>query len=368
VEYVLNDKLAEAAAGRFYDRIDAPVLTDIAVDFGDLAGAVEAREVYPRLVPDLFSVQAVIVKGRYKAGDKDRAGTIVLRGMTSQGKYEKRISVTLPAKAQANEVLPAQWARSKVEELMGQDLLGAQHGKPDPAIKESILALGLEYRLLTQYTSFVAVEEKTITIGGQPRTVAVPVEMPQGVSYEGVFGEGKRMELARSMGYGVGAGGSPAATRLPAYAPPRPAAPSPPPVTKSLEAKDSGWAPGPQTVKTEVERLKADAKLSEADKKAKVAEQKLAKALAGLEGKLDAKGDFTAGGVVVRAGKIDVSVYLYELSDKVLAELKKLGFTVALEAKAVKMVIGSIEVKRLADLAWLDEVRRIDLPQVVPQE
>jgi len=61
-------------------------------------------------------------------------------------------------------------------------------------------------------------------------------------------------------------------------------------------------------------------------------------------------------------------VYLYELNDKALAELKKLGFSVSLEAKAVNMVIGSIDVKLLADLAWLDEVRRIEPPQVVPQK
>ena len=48
--------------------------------------------------------------------------------------------------------------------------------------------LGLDYRLMTQFTSFVAVEEMTVTDGGQPRRVEVPVEMPEGVSHDGVFG------------------------------------------------------------------------------------------------------------------------------------------------------------------------------------
>jgi Ca-activated chloride channel family protein len=371
VEYVLNQTLAEPAAEKFYDRIDAPVLTDIAVDFGDLADAVEAKEVYPRMVPDLFSVQAVVVKGRYKTGQNDRAGTIVLHGMTSQGPFQRRISVMLPADAKDNEVLPAQWARAKVEELMSQDLLGAQQGKPDPAIKETILGLGLNYRLLTQYTSFVAVEEKTVTIGGQPRTVAVPVEMPEGVSYEGVFGEGEMSNGKRSkLGWGLvgdmpsslSAGSGVSYSRAAPVVVPAPASQP----TVSLDAL--GGVVKAESVKTQVQQIKADSKLSQADKKAKVAELKLAKALQGLEGKLDAKGDYTAGGVIVRAGKIDVSVYLHELNDKALAELKKLGFSVSLEAKAVNMVIGSIDVKLLADLAWLDEVRRIEPPQVVPQK
>ena len=41
---------------------------------------------------------------------------------------------------------------------------------------------------MTQFTSFVAVEEMTVTDGGQPRRIDVPVEMPEGVSHEGVFG------------------------------------------------------------------------------------------------------------------------------------------------------------------------------------
>ena len=72
---------------------------------------------------------------------------------------------------------------------MGKDWLGAQTGKPEPDIKEEIINVALEYHLMTQYTSFVAVEKMIVTEGGKPRTIAVPVEMPEGVSYEGIFGE-----------------------------------------------------------------------------------------------------------------------------------------------------------------------------------
>ena len=65
-----------------------------------------------------------------------------------------------------------------------------QNVNPSPEIRESITQLGLEYRLMTQFTSFVAVEETIVTSGGQPRRIDVPVEMPEGVSYEGVFGGG----------------------------------------------------------------------------------------------------------------------------------------------------------------------------------
>lgn len=41
---------------------------------------------------------------------------------------------------------------------------------------------------MTPFTSFVVVEETAVTPGGRPTRVALPVNMPEGVSYEGVFG------------------------------------------------------------------------------------------------------------------------------------------------------------------------------------
>jgi Ca-activated chloride channel family protein len=49
---------------------------------------------------------------------------------------------------------------------------------------------------MSQYTSFVAVEERIVNVGGQQRTIDVPVEMPDGVSYEGIFGDERREAIA----------------------------------------------------------------------------------------------------------------------------------------------------------------------------
>jgi Ca-activated chloride channel family protein len=188
VEYALRKEEAPRVAQTFYSRIDAPVLTDIEIDWGDLAPAIETDEVYPKRPADLFSVQPVVVQGRYKPGRRGAKGTITIRGRTGEGAFARKVEVELPGEETANAVLAQQWARAKVEELMAQDLTGIQTGKPDAAIKERIVGLGLNYRLMTQYTSFVAVEAKTVTVGGEARKVEVPVEMPEGMSYEGVFG------------------------------------------------------------------------------------------------------------------------------------------------------------------------------------
>jgi len=175
VHYILNQQQANGAAERFYERVRTPVLTDVEIDFGNL----QVSEIYPAQVPDLFDCKPVVVKGQYKAGGR---GTITLKGKTGEGKFERKIDVVLPGEKPDNEVLASLWARAKVDHLMGKNLAGIQRGKPDPAIKEEILGLGLRFQLLTQFTSFVAVEHLRITEGGQARTVAVPVEMPEGVS------------------------------------------------------------------------------------------------------------------------------------------------------------------------------------------
>src|SRR6266566_6284181 len=74
---------------------------------------------------------------------------------------------------------------------MGQDYNGLQQGKMRDDLKQTITQLGLEYRLMTQFTSFVAVEEMIVTDGGKPRRIDVPVEVPEGVNRAAIFGQEK---------------------------------------------------------------------------------------------------------------------------------------------------------------------------------
>jgi len=206
-DYALTVAESERVARTFYTRIDAPVLTDIEIDWGDLAGAVEIDQTFPRPLPDLFSARPVVIKGRFRP-DKARTGTITIRGQTGEGDFTRRVKVELPREETANAALAREWARAKVAELMSRDLAGAQSGKPDPAIKETIVGLGMKHRLMTQYTSFVAVEEKRVTKGGEAVTVDVPVEMPEGMSYQGTFGT-NRGRLGRGGGGAPGGPGAP---------------------------------------------------------------------------------------------------------------------------------------------------------------
>jgi len=236
VEYVALNEDGSAAARRFYERMRTPVLTDISIDWSGLPVA----QVYPTRIPDLFNAKPVVVLGRYTAAG---SGVIRLRGRTAAGPFTREITVQLPAKEPRHDTIASLWARERIDDLMSQDWTGMQNRTPRAGITEEITQLGLDYRLMTQFTSFVAVEEKTVTEGGQPKRIDVPVEMPSGVSYEGVFGAQQEnyrafaspryaMSASSGVGTGLGAvggviggvpGGVPRGSPGGVYAPPPPA-------------------------------------------------------------------------------------------------------------------------------------------------
>ncbi len=195
VEFVTAPGEAQAAADRFYERVHSPVLTNIAIDWNGLP----VTDVYPKNVGDLFSAKPIIITGRYSGSP---AGKITIKGYRGTGDYSRTIPVNFSSAGASNAALEKIWARHKVEDLMSQDWNGIQSG--NSKYKAEIIQVGLEHNLATQYTSFVAVEERTVVSDGKPVKVEVPVELPEGVSPLAVPGEGRLQAFAKLSRSGVG--------------------------------------------------------------------------------------------------------------------------------------------------------------------
>ncbi|MFH1539051.1 MAG: VIT and VWA domain-containing protein [bacterium] len=320
VEYVTLDEPGAQAAERFHERIANPLLTDIQIDWGGLP----VSDVYPITIPDLFSSKPLVITGRYnKTG---AAGKIRITGKVAGKHYEKSLSVTLPKCRPEHDVLAPLWARTRIDYLTSQNYLGIQRGKPNEEIKEAITKLGLNFRLVTQFTSFVAVEEMVITEGGKPKTVAVPVEMPEGVSYEGVFGKEK-------MAYASVAANAPIKH-----------------TGKPMVAEEMEIAPSVDTIAVEP---------SPEEKKERLLKSRLAPELQGLAEKVEKegkKGNLKLEGFEVKNWKLKVAVWLQDTSERNLETLKKSGFKVLAESKAANLIVGEIDVRKLEELALLDFV------------
>ncbi|NLH47409.1 MAG: VWA domain-containing protein [Myxococcales bacterium] len=208
--YLRQDEPAEQVVEKFHQRLDAPVLRDLALEWGGL----QTTDLYPEQIPDLYADQPLVVLGRYT---KPGAATIRLTGKDAAGAKSFSYAVNLPNAKGGSDQLASLWARMRIERLMNQ--LEVNAGSKDQ-LEKDITDLGLNYRLMTQFTSFVAVEEQVRNVNGQPQTVQVPVEMPEGVSYDGVFGK-----LEEAQGYGAGSGAMTGSSNGP-MAPPPPPSPS----------------------------------------------------------------------------------------------------------------------------------------------
>lgn len=89
-----------------------------------------------------------------------------------------------------NVAIAKLWGRSKIKSLMNEMFSGETKSGV-----EAVTRTALSYQLLSQYTSFVAVsEEVRVDPNGETRTVEVPIELPEGVSYEGIFGDAEQRQ------------------------------------------------------------------------------------------------------------------------------------------------------------------------------
>jgi Ca-activated chloride channel family protein len=172
--YVSLTDDGSAAAKKFHERVRSPLLTDISIDWNGLPVA----DIYPNRILDLFDAKPIVLHGRFT---KSASGTIRLKGKRFGQNFVREIPVVFPENEAEHDVLAALWARTRIDDLMSQDRNGIQNGKARDEVQNTITQLGLEYNLLTQFTSFVAVEDRIVTDNNQPaRRVEVPVETPAG--------------------------------------------------------------------------------------------------------------------------------------------------------------------------------------------
>ena len=145
--YVRPGQRIDEVVSGFYARISQPVLTDLALDFGDL----HVEEVYPRPLPDLFAGSQLLVTGRYRRG-----GTtdVQLRGLVD-GRPITYTYEALTFREEGGEPFIARlWATRKIGYLLTQIRL---HGASQELVDE-VIDLSQRYGIATPYTSYLVEE------------------------------------------------------------------------------------------------------------------------------------------------------------------------------------------------------------------
>jgi len=374
VEYVALNDDGSAAAKRFHERVRNPLLTDISIDWNGLP----VGDVYPERIPDLFSAKPLILSGRFTASAN---GTIRLKGRIAGNDFVREISVSFPETMASHDVLSSLWARRRIDDLMAKDYSGAQSGQMSAELKQTITQVGLEYRLMTQFTSFVAVEEMIVTDGGQPRRIEVPIESPAGVvdlsdrDYSVVKlnqlgymspisgasssrrargpggGGGGGAGSGRGMGVGSAGGNVAGVARTSATPVPPPNAPATVSVNASV-AMIATDAAAPRVRSPEELRL---------DQLQSKLHPSVFAVVVRLRNKQNTPG--TGEEKFIRDGKAEIQVWLTDKSAQTSAKLKELGFEVVLDSKTSKLIIGRLAIEKLEALADLKFVRYVS-PQL----
>ena len=163
---------------RLFNSIESPVLTDLKLSFE----GVSVAEVYPQRLPDLFQRQPLLIYGRISKG---RAGKLHLTAQAGGEPYEAVIAFDA-SRATFHPGIATLWARQRVEDLMDQWRHSDENGQA--AVRATVIAHAIRYRLVTRFTSLVAVEEVVANPGGQSNAVPVSTELPAGWQMDKVFG------------------------------------------------------------------------------------------------------------------------------------------------------------------------------------
>jgi len=168
---------AKAEAARFRTMIESPVLTNVKLRFEGL----DTYDVEPPNLPDLLAQRPVIVFGKWRGQAK---GQLVMEGVASNGPVRQVMELN-SSNSSDTAALRHLWARHRIAALNDQEALDG-----GSKLRTDITDLGLKYSLLTQYTSFLAVDEVVRNLAPQDSTsVNQPLPQPQGVENTAVGAE-----------------------------------------------------------------------------------------------------------------------------------------------------------------------------------
>jgi len=161
--------------GELFAKLETPVLKGVQAHWP--AGV--AVEVWPARLPDLYAGEPVVLVARL-----DRLeGEVRVVGERSGAAWEARLPLQHSSSASG---LGSLWAREKVSALVDS----LREGAAEADVRARVIELAEAHRLVTKYTSFVAVDKTPARAPEEALKLAeVPALFPEGWDYAKVYGE-----------------------------------------------------------------------------------------------------------------------------------------------------------------------------------
>lgn len=155
VSYVRPNERIDEEVSELFSKIQTPVLSNLEIDFGGIL----VEEIYPPVLPDLFSGTQLMIAGRYRlaAGDSGKS-TIRLTGLVNSEKLVYSIRGDFKTGSESSEVnsfIPRLWAARKIGYLLNQ----IRHQGENSEWVDAVIHLSVRYGIITPYTSFLIEED-----------------------------------------------------------------------------------------------------------------------------------------------------------------------------------------------------------------
>lgn len=127
-----------------FRKLQSPVLKNLRVTWPGTA-----PEVWPQRTPDLYQSEPLMLAARLA----DLPDALMIEGEQAETRWQTELPLT---RAEDFRGVSTLWARRKVASLMD----GLSRGEAADVVRGQVLPLALEHKLVTRFTSLVAVEER----------------------------------------------------------------------------------------------------------------------------------------------------------------------------------------------------------------
>jgi len=194
--YILNDKEINEKVDEFYQSFNSPLLTNITLN----RWGVTVNEMLPQYIPDLYAWQPITLTAKYDTSNVDKNTTLTIQWRQWDKQYSQEIPLTFPWVEKNNNSLKSLRWRLKVKELYKEDRF-----EKNSFLKEDITQLWLTYNIMTEYTSFIAIDDWVRNTSWEILTVEVPIYQVEwktmGRTWKSWFSTNNAYQMAESSWY-----------------------------------------------------------------------------------------------------------------------------------------------------------------------
>ena len=161
--YIKNEAELEITLKSFYDRIAAPLLSNVQLSITPtclspvcVPPELSTSDILPRRMPDIFLGTQLVITGKYSGSG---GATIHLKGSVDGTQKELGYVVDFP-QASSNSFVERTWALRKVGYLLDQITLEGE----TPELKQQVTELATKYGIPTPYTSYLVVSPEGTSV------------------------------------------------------------------------------------------------------------------------------------------------------------------------------------------------------------